>query len=76
MCRWLLHAIGIPLEIDGVTGYLCEAGDVDSLTQSILRFYREPVAKVQAMIENAREHVRKHFDVMKIELDASVYLVR
>jgi len=53
------------LVIDGVTGYLCEAGDVDSLTQSILRFYREPVAKVQAMIENAREHVRKHFDVMR-----------
>jgi glycosyltransferase involved in cell wall biosynthesis len=53
------------LVIDGLTGYLCEPGDVDSLTRSILRFYREPVAQVRAMIENAREHVRKHFDVMK-----------
>ena len=53
------------LVLDGVTGYLCEPGDVDSLTRSILRFYHQPVAQVHAMIENAREHVRKHFDVMK-----------
>ncbi len=53
------------LVIDGVTGYLCEPNNVDSLTQSILRFYREPAAQVQAMIENARKHVRKNFDVMK-----------
>ncbi len=53
------------LVIDGVTGYLCAPGDVDSLTESILRFYHAPVAQVRAMIENGREHVRKHFDVMK-----------
>ncbi len=53
------------LVIDGVTGYLCEPGDVDSLTESIRRLYREPVAQVRAVIENGREHVRKHFDVMK-----------
>ncbi|MDQ3414206.1 MAG: glycosyltransferase, partial [Verrucomicrobiota bacterium] len=53
------------LVIDGVTGYLCAPGEVDSLTESILRFYDEPLAQVRAMIENGREHVRKHFDVMK-----------
>jgi glycosyltransferase involved in cell wall biosynthesis len=53
------------LVLDGVTGYLSEPGDVDSLTESVLRFYRDPSARVQSIIENAREHVRNRFDVMR-----------
>ena len=50
---------------DGVTGYLCEPGDADSLTQAILRFYGDSTARVQAIIENAREIVGRRFDIAK-----------
>jgi glycosyltransferase involved in cell wall biosynthesis len=53
------------LVLDGVTGYLAEPGDVDSLTEAIFRFYRDPSARVQSIIENGREHVRNRFDVMR-----------
>jgi glycosyltransferase involved in cell wall biosynthesis len=52
------------LVLDGVTGYLSEPGDIDSLTEAILRFYRDPSARVQSIIENGREHVRNRFDVV------------
>jgi glycosyltransferase involved in cell wall biosynthesis len=51
------------LVFDGGTGYLAEPGDVDSLTETILRFYRDPSARVRAIIENGRECVRNRFDV-------------
>jgi len=53
------------LVLDGVTGYVSEPGDIDSLTEAILRFYRDPSARVQSIIENGREYVRNRFDVMK-----------
>jgi glycosyltransferase involved in cell wall biosynthesis len=53
------------LVLDGVTGYLSEPEDIDSLTEAILRFYRDPSARVQSIIESGREHVRNRFDVIK-----------
>jgi glycosyltransferase involved in cell wall biosynthesis len=53
------------LVLDGGTGYLAEPGDVDSLTGTILRFYRDPSARVRAIIENGRECVRNRFDVKR-----------
>ena len=42
---------------EGVTGYLCEPGDSLSFADAVLRFYNDPVAKVEAMALAARESI-------------------
>ena len=52
------------LVLDGVTGYLCEPGDLDSLTQTIRRFYNDETAHIRAIAENAREFVVTRYNVV------------
>jgi glycosyltransferase involved in cell wall biosynthesis/SAM-dependent methyltransferase len=52
------------LVLDGVTGYLCEPGDVDSLMQTILRFYNDETSHIRAIVENARELVVARYNVV------------
>ena len=53
------------LVVDALTGFVCEPNDIGSLRDAILRFYQEPAVNVRAIIENARELVRKKFDVAR-----------
>ncbi len=50
---------------DGVTGYLCEPGDTESLADAILRFYHDPTAKVDSIVRRARVMVETRYDIEK-----------
>ena len=48
---------------EGVTGYLCEPGDSQSFADAVLRFYNDPVARIESIVHAAYEAVGR-FDVV------------
>ena len=50
---------------EGVTGYICDPDNTDSLAHAILRFYSDPIAKIDSIVRRARETVETHYDIHK-----------
>mgnify|MGYP000290826555 CR=1 FL=1 len=51
---------------DGITGFLCEKGDVESLYQSMKKFLQLPYTEKRCMGLAGRRHVEENFEKEKV----------
>lgn len=55
------------LVVDGVTGFLCQAGNVDSIEGAIRRLIGLSVEERRAMGAAGRRHMQAHFEAVQLE---------